>query len=128
MKHYLITMLSCSVLCLGFSCNDQDKTEDLTCFAFDQRQCGTDVFADGLQGKNGNKEIEKALKKWLEEQGLQVENIHKQDNFYEAVCEACDICPEQHRFFVQIQKASLTKAEGLNLLNFEKAIDCSDYF
>jgi len=47
--------------------------------------------------------------------------------YYEAVCEACDICPEVHRFYVKISVLDVAKIVELDLMNMKEDL-CNDFF
>lgn len=103
------------------------KNEDAVCYEFDQRQCGTDEWAELVPLNDSNSERETKMKAYLITKGIAVIDVKLDPDFHEAVCEACDVCPEEGRFFVKFVGEDLQEFEALMLLN-SAAIDCKDEF
>lgn len=123
MKKILSFILFISFL----SCGDDDcsKLNDSECISFDIRQCQTDLFADEIDENGSQEERENQMTAWLLENSIDVENVKLELNFHEAVCEACDVCPQGDRYFIQYSLGS--SLESLNLLNVTSE-DCCDLF
>ena len=83
-------------------------------------------FQNILNENNWEKRT-KAMKNYLESKDVDVEDIYVDPNYHEAVCEACFVCPEAHRFFIEIEADDQTKLEALELLNLEEG-DCAELF
>lgn len=110
-------------ICLT-SCHTTKKDiapTNLKCYSFDQRQCATDAFGPSLNKLQNPTKKEIHLKEFLERKGLKVHTIKMVEQYHGAVCEACDICPEQHRFFIK-SNHSPEDFSSLNLLNFERIV------
>ena len=108
------------------SCTDEEKQG--VCFSFDIRSCETDMFADDVDMALSQEDREQKLEEWLEDQGLEVNDIRLELNFHEAVCEACYICPQGDRYFVSIEgNEEMSIEEDFDLLNFEWQ-DCAEVF
>ena len=126
---YLIVLISLSSLLFN-ACsktdNDGNENEDI-CYEFDQRQCGTDEWALQVTALGAPTPWETNMKNYLEGKGMSVNEVIIDYNYHEFVCEACDICPMEYRFFVKFDPEDLSILEGLNLLNLG-AINCDDIF
>jgi len=97
------------------SCKTQDQNlEKGVCFSFDERQCGVDPFT-AIGASNTVKENN--LRDYLSKNGVELMQFKFVEQFHEIVCEACTICPEQHRFFIKISESNVVKIESLNLFN-----------
>ena len=121
-------MLLVSMLMLSCSDNDCCVNIETGCYSFDIRQCQTDGFADAVDIGGSVEARERTMKTWLESQNFEVVDIKLTEGFHEAVCEACDVCPQGDRYFVKIVEIDtvLGLAEELRLLSFEKT-DCSTF-
>ena len=106
---------------------------DFDCYSFDIRQCQTDEFADEIAESESQSLRESLMKSWLTDNGFAVEKVKLEEGFHENVCEACDICPQGDRYYMQVTHDSnintggdvnVNLAETLRLLSFEVA-DCS---
>ena len=82
------------------SCEKTDA--DTVCIGFDQRQCGMDEWADLVPISDSALLRESKMKDYLESKDISIKDISLLKNFYESVCEACGVCPEQDRFAVKI--------------------------
>lgn len=138
MKYFLLI----SSFFLLFSCSKSSKlsspmndnattstssTEESTyteCYQFDQRQCMTDSWADDIGLGLNDTEKEKRMKAYLGSMGLKVNKVKVNPKFHEFVCEACDTCPYEHRFFVELSAKGKRIIESLNLLNLS-SYDCT---
>ena len=96
------------------------------CYQFDQRQCMTDKWADNFGLDLDGKTKSKRMKAWLNTQDLKVNRVSVNMNYHEVVCEACDTCPYEHRFFVEISNKGKAAIEKLRLLNLSSC-DCSSF-
>lgn len=85
-------------------------------FSFDERQCGTDTFLES--GTNALTKTE-AAEAFLKSQGIDVISSEYDPEYYDNVCEACDVCPTGLRFFFQVKTIDDAKIQVLNLLNTE---------
>ncbi len=116
MKYQLFLLL---LACAGFMFTCTQVNDDLTdgvCFGFDERQCGVDPFS-----KTGNNAAKTAAAKlFIEENGIQVLDIDFIENYYEAVCEACEVCPEAYRFIITIPEDKSEQIMTLGLFNISK--------
>ncbi len=125
-----------SILIFLMSCGEQTSNSsspcDLgSCLGFDIRQCGEDVFSDEVLTTANIDDQTEQMVAWLLSNSIDVQ-VKLVENYYEAVCEACYICPESNRFFVQNKEgmsASETKdkLEALELFNL-KVEDCQEIF
>ena len=107
------------------SCQKTDT--DTVCIGFDQRQCGMDEWADLVPISDSASVRESKMKDYLETKNININDITLLKNFYDAVCEACGICPEQDRFVVRIDKTDESAFEKLDFLG-TKIENCSDSF
>lgn len=101
-----------------------DDSDQYECVAFDERQCAGDPWA--TQGADIEETIN-ALEEYLEDISVDVEEITYDPNFYDAVCEACIICPTGLRFFIKVQLEDIEKLQSEDLLNLE-ITSCNDVF
>jgi len=112
---------------LAFVSCDKEELESL-CYSFDIRQCQSDGFASDVPESDPVDQRESKMKVWLEDSGYEVEEIKLLVNFHDAVCEACDICPQGDRYFIRVKDSEDNPdAEELRLLNFEET-PCGDAF
>ena len=121
----LLFILAFGFLIAGCGDDDCDQLIDTGCFSFDIRQCQTDAFAQFVSENDSVEKRENDLKDWLEDQGVFIDEIKLVTNFHEAVCEACHVCPQGDRYFVQM--SFQTSLNDLDLLNLEAA-DCCEHF
>lgn len=103
------------------------KNEDAVCYEFDQRQCGTDEWAELVPLNDSKSERESNMKAYLVAKNIAVIDVKFVPDFHEAVCYACDVCPEAGRFFVKFAVEDLQDFEALELLN-SAASDCKEAF
>jgi hypothetical protein len=109
------------------SCDKED--ENHICYSFDIRQCQTDLFKDKISENETQENREILMEEWLEEQGLEIESVLLEINFHMAVCEACDVCPQGDRYFIQIEDETKHSEilDTLRLLNLEKDTLCDKF-
>ena len=121
---YLFFILS---ILLG-SCQTQKSNAGTAeaCFGFDQRQCDVDDFAAFIQS-NSQEDLFSGISTYLSNQNIDIQHIRIDMDFHENVCEACEICPKHHRFFVSIPNGDVPKLEALQLFNLV-SVSCADYF
>jgi hypothetical protein len=117
LSKYLVLFIICISSC--FSC-DKSEESSLTesCFFFDQRQCAGDEWAGLISEKDSWEEREIAMKTYLQSKDIIVIDLYIDSLFHEGVCEACYVCPEQHRIFVKIEESNMSILKDLDLLNF----------
>ena len=117
------------VICISscFACDKSDANENTVCYFFDQRQCAGDDWAEIIAENQSWTERERAMKSYFESKDIEVEDLFIEPLFHEAVCEACFVCPEQHRFFIKISEECKNVLEGLELLNLGEGA-CEDLF
>ena len=120
--HLPILLLFSSFIACDW-CVDDEKI----CFEFDQRQCSGDVWAELVPINDEEEEREEKMKLYLESLGFTVFEVDLVVGYHTAVCEACNICPEEDRFFVQIDINEQSAFEELDYLN-SAVIDCRDAF
>ena len=122
-------LLIFSIVAFFASCSDSENDclhpIDSVCFSFDIRQCQTDGFADSVSENGTVEERENGLKDWMESQNIFLEDVKLVTNFHEAVCEACHVCPQGDRYYIQL--IAQTGLEDLDLLNLEE-VECCDHF
>lgn len=106
---------------------DKDDSDNEICFSFDQRQCGVDEFTDLVPISDALESREEKMEEYLESKNVEIEEIRIIDNFYQAVCEACAVCPETHKFFIQIEEEDRATLESLDLFNLTPEF-CDDWF
>ena len=106
-----------STAMLLFSCSS-DGGE--LCFSFDQRSCNGDEWAVRLAEHDSWEKKTGELKKYFEGKGVDIKEISVDPDYHEAVCLACYVCPEGHRFFITINEDSEELLLNLNLLNLEE--------
>lgn len=111
------------LVCLFFiACGDNDNCcEGFDCYSFDVRQCDTDLFSSKLSSSKSVEQSEMLMKEWFDENGIKVEQVKLVEDFHEGVCEACDVCPEGDRYFIQIESDSsrVGQFDELRLLSLE---------
>ncbi|MBT8191455.1 MAG: hypothetical protein KJO29_13575 [Bacteroidia bacterium] len=113
-------------LLLSFSCNkDCPQLIDSTCYSFDIRQCQTDSFSDAVPETDTRSDREIKMKAWLESKNIFLEKIRLEISFHDAVCEACHVCPQGDRYF--IQEFGGGNIYDLDLLNLAEET-CCDIF
>jgi len=105
---------------------DQANLDEI-CLSFDQRQCQTDAFAKYLPQEKSSDAMFVGMQTYLAEQNIKVLHMRIDMNFHEITCAACDVCPEQHRFFLSLPKSEAEKVQNLNLLNLTD-VDCQEHF
>jgi hypothetical protein len=107
------------------ACNENDA--DTTCYSFDERQCHTDVWKDAANPPSSEASSISQLTAYLSDRNIEVADVTFDPNFYDAVCEACHVCPSGTRIFVKVRETGVTKMSDLDLLNSESA-DCNSIF
>ena len=123
MRRYLFLVL---MIGLGFiSCSDI-ATQQFSCYQFDQRQCQTDEFGPDIAAADPS-DWTQVISDYLESKLIEVEEAKVNLQYYDAVCEACDVCPEVHRFYVQVAILDGSKMNDLNLMNLQE-VDCDEFF
>ena len=125
MKNKLFLLLITVSFTLFSSCEKTDP--DTVCIGFDQRQCGVDEWADLVPISDSASLRETKMKDYLESKNISIKDISLLKNFYDSVCEACGVCPEQDRFVVRINMTDKSVLESLDFLG-TKNENCSDYF
>jgi len=121
------------LMCLFFGACTTTTTsvnpQTFVCYGFDVRQCQADIFASAVTASSVAGRSDQ-MKDWLQNQGLEIGRVIVIEDFYDTVCEACTICPETFRFFVQVEDDA-TSAEmdiqRLELFNLEE-VNCGDFF
>ncbi len=121
---FLVSCISCG--------NDDEKAyclkhDDAYCFSFDIRQCRTDLFAGFVQEDDNIEARQSNMKIWLENQNYKIEDIKLELQVYDAVCQACDVCPTGDRYTVYAYGQKGTAYDTLNLLSVTTE-DCCDIF
>lgn len=132
MKIYLLIICALLFACQSQKGKASDKQTDPTkqeevCIAFDQRQCQTDAFATYLTQAKSSDAMFQGMQSYLTDIGIKVVHMRIDMNFHEFTCAACDVCPEQHRFFISTPTSEVAKLAQLKLLNFSK-VSCSELF
>lgn len=98
-----------------------DVDPDRVCYAFDIRQCDTDVFSEDVSIAGSREAREDDLASWLEAQGIDVISVDLVIGFHQVVCEACDVCPQGDRYFIEIMDEFTTdELESFRFLNLDK--------
>jgi len=110
------------VICVLLSCNKKITPEawKIVCYQFDQRQCLTDEWAKMIPLNLSSGEKKEKMMRYLETKGIEVVRVGLKPNFHEATCEACDTCPYEHRFFIEINDKNILQLKRLRLLNLSK--------
>lgn len=125
MKNKLFLLL----ITLGFtffsSCEKTDP--DTVCIGFDQRQCGMDEWADLVPISDSASLRETKMKEYLESKNINIKDITLLKDFYESVCEACGVCPEEDRFVVKIDTEDQEAFVALDFLGTEVE-ECKEHF
>ena len=112
-------------LCLiFFACSEQD--ENTVCISFDQRQCDRDPWSETVDRNSDADTQAEQFKLFLKDRGIETLEIRIDPFFHQAVCEACFVCPDGLRIFLEIKEDQLVEIEGLDPLNLE-VIDCSAF-
>lgn len=117
-----------TILAFAISCKSITPSESSggACYSFDIRQCQMDEFATEILLSEPKVTRESKMKDWLQSKGIVVHKIKLQIGYHEMVCQACDICPEQDRYFVQLGDKN-GQINNLKLLNKE-TFDCIEVF
>ena len=106
-----------------FSCSDDDK--NTICVSFDKRQCMGDPWSSDVDS-NADADVQSdQISEYFKSLNIEVENVKVDLDFHQIVCEACFVCPEGPRFFVEAEEAEILKIEALELLNYNFT-DCSE--
>lgn len=98
--------------------NACDKDDNTCEYSFDQRACNFDVWAKSISSSDIMAKKD-AVQKYIKEQGINLLEIKVKDPYHEVVCEACGVCPEQHRFFVKIPSDQAKIIESIDLFNLK---------
>jgi len=130
----LLTIISCNKTNIPNSNNNPVVNEDIQeetpaykeCYQFDQRQCMTDSWADNFGLDLDGETKARRMKAWLGTQNVSVNRVVVDMNFHEFTCEACNTCPYEHRFFVELSKKGKADMDKLKLLNLSSC-DCSTF-
>jgi len=124
MSHRSYSALIFSLLML-LSCQRIQKEKGGVCYSFDVRQCGTDLFDKEVSATGSKSQRESDMTSWLQGQGLSVVSTSLTENYHELVCEACDVCPQGDRYYIECSDSlDESMKEKLRLLNLEK-IPCN---
>ena len=111
----LFSFLSCS-----------DSVQEFVCFHFDQRQCQTDEFGPDIAAADQSQWGE-IIKNYLSTKSVDVEEVFVNFEHYDAVCEACDVCPETHRFYIKIPVLDQQNLLNLDLMSLGQD-GCGEFF
>ena len=124
MKYLLIIApLLCFII---LSCDKDDNNR--VCYSFDVRQCQTDEFADSVPESESEEMRELKMKQWLDDEGFDVKEVKLVLDFHNAVCEACDTCPQGDRYYIQVTNADENPdVSTLRLLNYVE-VSCDEFF
>jgi len=124
----VIRLILASIFWTTLACQTQ-KSNDLNnlCFSFDQRQCQVDSFVDFITNRDEPDANIEGIINFLTEQNIKVQHAKVDMSFHEFTCNACEVCPESHRFFVSISALDKSKILKLNLMSLEE-ISCLDHF
>lgn len=106
----------------GCRSNPVQKSPIMSCASFDIRQCQTDKFAKTVLESGTQMERASQMKDWLISMNVNAIEVKLDLNFYESVCEACDMCPTPDRYLIQVE-GPFQNIDALKLLNF-KILDC----
>ena len=102
------------------SCSSEDDNN--ICVSFDTRQCMGDPWSEEVD-RNANAELQsEQLRAYFESQGISVEEISVDLTYHEIVCEACFVCPEGPRIYVEATEAESEKLRAMDLLNYTTAV------
>ena len=114
---YILTILT---IFFYLSCSDDCCPDPEFSYGFDIRQCAADLFANDVSETATIEEREADMHQWLANQDVVIGSVTLSVGFYDAVCEACDVCPMGDRYFIKTyNEFTLEKAEELRLLNFK---------
>lgn len=127
MKTLVISIISVFTIAVFSACEKEKSFEDVLCYEFDQRQCAGDEWAELIPITDSESERVAKMKTYLETKNIRVKEVQLQIDYYPFVCEACNVCPELDRFYVQFDQEDLSEFEQLDLLNFAE-MTCSDRF
>lgn len=116
-----------ALLCLVIhivSCRSSQlpKSDNAVCFAFDIRQCQTDTFAKEVSEHEPKALRETNMLQWLQSKEVEAVSVDLKIDFYDGVCEACDMCPTPDVYVVNAT-GPLPEMDDLRLLNF-RIVDC----
>lgn len=118
----IIRYIACLLLFLLCACSDDsDSSKDSKCYAMDERQCGGNPW---LEDNNSSSPEQKrlALADFLMERDIEVRSVSLNPSFYEAVCEACFVCPEGSRYFVEIDSSDAPILLSIDFFNLEETL------
>jgi hypothetical protein len=101
-------------------------SQDVVCLFFDERQCAADEFAKLYPAGAPLETRSVAVERYLEGLDVRVMEIKVQPDFHDTVCEACDVCPELHRYFVKTDSTGYRIVSQQGLLNFGQ-VNCSEF-
>lgn len=113
---FLFIVLSAS------QCDKSEINQEINCYHFDERQCSTDPFHEGVTDRN---QLLDSIKLWLKSNGVDVITFSVNSEFHQAVCEACHICPVGPRYYITFPTNQSESFEELELLNWGKD-ECVD--
>ena len=91
------------------------------CYSFDERQC----VADQWSSLDTNTTKEEDIKRFLSNQGIEIEDIYIDGAFHEVTCLACEVCPTATRIYVSIEEQYEAPLLKLSLLSLAKT-ECSN--
>lgn len=107
--------------------NETPVEESEVCVGFDQRQCNIDDFSAYLPSDRNSEGMFEGMQRFLSDANIKVLHMRIDMKHYELVCNTCDICPEQHRFFLSVPSSELAKLKNINLMNMT-TVDCLEHF
>ncbi len=107
------------VSCFLFSCSEKSS---LVCYSFDERQCLTDPWVSANPTS-----LSSDIVSYLNDQEIEIENIHIDPAYHEVACLACEVCPSGPRIYIQVRASLQATTERLPLLSLMQA-NCSNIF
>lgn len=107
---FVLIALSCSY------CTDSVDDEQV-CYSFDLRQCNGDPWNSDVTRPFEPSELVALLSDYLNDNAVPTNRVTVDMTFHRFVCEACVVCPEGPRFYVELNASDTTTLINLDLLN-----------
>ncbi len=123
-----VQILFLTFVLLSTSCSKQASPVawKIVCYQFDQRQCQTDEWAELIPLNLSSSQKKEKMMMYLESKGLEIVRVELKEKYHEFTCEACNICPYAHRFFVEMNDKNILNLKRLKLLNLSKCA-CTEF-
>lgn len=106
-------LIMIGLVLFAFACNSDE--EEMSCYGLNNVQCSFYPWEENLNSNPSSEEKIEAMKGFFQDQDIQVQSASYNPRFYDAVCEACTVCPRSDRYEIELKSSDIPKLESLEL-------------